>query len=111
MKKLFILFVLLISGFCSFAQTTVKIGEKITSADTVQVEVQLNVVRAGVTQLIYITVDASNSGTIQFAVGEVINEDNYPWPAGSKIPITIKNGKSNLRYKASAASQSFVITQ
>jgi hypothetical protein len=101
-------------SFTVFQPTTIKIGEKVTSAGTSEVVVQLNYVRPNVqngSQLIYVQLDPNNSGTIQFSVGEAIVAGHYAWPASSKFPITIKNGVANLRYKASASSQSFVVTQ
>lgn len=97
-----------------FQPTTIKVGEKVTSAGTTEIIVQLNYVRPNVqngSQLIYVQLDPANSGTIQFSVGEAIVAGHYAWPASSKFPITIKNGIANLRYKASATSQSFVVTQ
>lgn len=110
MKPLLI-FVLLIAAATSFAQTQVKIGQKITSADTVQVQIDVPSQNLPTQRTVYITVDQNNSGTIQFSVGDkVINNTFYAFPAGSKVPITIRKG-TGLRYKASSASQSFVITQ
>jgi hypothetical protein len=92
--------------------TTIKIGELVTSSGTSEVEVQLNTVRPATgVQLITVTVPSTNSGTIQFSVDETITAAYYAWPAGSKFVVSIKNGISNLRYKASGASQSFVVTQ
>lgn len=94
------------------AQTIIKTGQQVSSADTVQVAVQLKRIQStGTYQTIYISVDSGNSGTIQFGVKDVINSSQYAWPAGSKIILTIRNGVSNLRYKASASGQKFVVTQ
>lgn len=117
MKKfagLFFLFTLFLLTYSNAsAQTVVRVGEQITLADTVQVEFELDVVKPPSTyQVIYVFVDAENSGTIQFSAdGRKINDDQYPFPAGSKFPVTIKNGRMNLRAKASGASQTFTILQ
>lgn len=111
MKQPLLILALLLFAGAAFAQTNVKIGEKVTSADTVQVQVKVPNFSMPSTRMIYIQVDPTNSGTIQFSVGEVINDDFYAWPAGSRIPITIQSGRNELRYKASGAGQSFVITQ
>src|SRR4051812_16498187 len=96
-----VILVLLLAAFFFFppVPTTIKIGEKVTSAGSTEVEVQLSAVRPSgyVPVLIYITVDSGNSGTIQFSVGEAIVSSHNAWVAGSKIPVTIVNGVSNLR--------------
>ena len=61
-------------------------------------------------KLIYIQVDADNSGTIQFSAGRSITSAFVAYPAGAKVPITIRNGFDNLRYKASGSGQEFSVT-
>lgn len=114
--KVLFLFALIAFTFTSAtvmddAATTIKIGEKVTSAGSSEIEVEFNAtVGSSTYQTIYVTVDPGNSGTIQFSVGETIVAGHNAWPAGSRFPITIRNGIKNLRYKASGASQSFVCT-
>ncbi len=113
MKKY--LLILSIFFLCSFdvpvVPTSINIGEKITSAGTSDVELQFRNVYGSPFQTIYIIVDASNNGTIQFSSGIDVPAANQPYAAGSKIIMTIMNGTYNLHYKASASSQSFSVTQ
>lgn len=114
MKKLILLFALALISYSSYCQTIVKNGGKVTLADTVQIEIQLDIVRpsSGPTQQISIYTAPGNSGTIQFSVDQVINEtDFYEVPAGEWSFFTIKNGRANLKAKASANNQSFKINQ
>jgi hypothetical protein len=114
MKKLFLISALFIlSSFAPLAPTLINNGDKITSAGTTEVELEFNddQVNTRPFQTVYITIDDANTGTIQFSVGTAIDADHKAWGAGAKIVFTVRNGVKNLRYKASAASQSFVITQ
>lgn len=95
------------------------IGEQIVSSDTNDVEVIFrNLNGQNNQQLLYIYTDEDNTGTIQFSAGynmDWLNDSTpptytyYPWPAGSKIPLTINNGYQNLHYKASGGAQIFVV--
>lgn len=113
-NKLIFLFILPILVF-SFAPapppTLINNGDKIT-VGTTEVEYQLNddQIYERHSQLLYIKVDDGNTGTIQFSVGVAVGANHHPWPAGSKFPITVRNGIKNLRAKGSAASQVFTIT-
>lgn len=88
-------------------------GDKITSSGTTEVELEFNddQVYTRPSQVVYIKLDDANTGTIQFSVGTTVTASHQAWAAGTKFPITVKNGVKNLRYKASATGQSFVITQ
>ena len=46
-------------------------------------------------------------GTVQFAADEAVAAEHRAWPVGSKVPMTVH---STLHYKASAASDAFVVT-
>lgn len=111
-KAIFIIALLFVVSF-SYAQTTIKVLQEVSSADTVQVQVQLNIVRPGPKgDEITIWTHPSNTGTIQFSsTGEVINASHHAWTAGKSFTVYIKNSSKNLRYKASAAGQKFFVTQ
>jgi hypothetical protein len=87
-------------------------GYKVTSAGTAEVELQFSDLPTSqsVKTLVYVQVDASNSGTIQFSAGRDITASYNAYAAGAKIPVSVYNGYYNLRYKASASSQSFTVT-
>ena len=92
--------------------TYINVGEKVTSAGTSAIELQFNnVIGSYYGQQLYILVDSGNSGTIKFSVGGAPTANAQPYAAGAKIPISIINGSYNLWYQASAASQSFSVTQ
>lgn len=113
MKKLFI--VLLLFAICGFSYTPVPTvvysGYVITSSGTTEVELQFSdlIVSSNKT-LVYIQVDAANSGTVQFSVGKTIDASHQLYAASTKVPISITNGVHNLRYKASASSQKFSVS-
>lgn len=115
MKKLFFLISFL--ALCAFASdmpvpTVVYAGYVVTSSGTTEVELQFSDLStfSSVHTLVYVQTASTNSGTIQFSAGHTIDANYAAWPAGSRIPITISNGYRNLRYKASASSQSFYVT-
>lgn len=109
MKKL--LFILMLCVSFSYAQTTIWIGQELESTDTLEHEVALGLIYNAPPQLLYILIDEDNTSTVKFSVGTYPPiQDQYPFPAGSKIPISIRNGSVNLRYKAQAVGQKFVIT-
>lgn len=111
------LLALVIVGQCN-AQTIVKQGQKITAADTVTHEVELNNTLFNPVQYITVYVDSANTGTIKFTVAPT----STPTPIkpassfksygdGSRIIFAIDNGRYNLFYKASAANNSFTVTE
>lgn len=87
-------------------------GQTVTSANTNETEVQFSdtAFTGGRDIDIIIYVDPTNSGTIQFSVEKAIDGSYHPWPAGSKIAWKINN-YNDLRYKASATGQKFVVTR
>lgn len=118
MKKLIYLFAFLCASI-AHAQTTVYNFESITAADTVTVEIEFqisNQVQAYYSpQIVYIQLDSANTGTIQFAVALTgtptpVRSRFKAYGAGARVPVTIRNGLYNLFYKASAAGNSFSIT-
>ncbi len=111
MKKLICLILIFVVSTVYAVPTYINVGDKITSAGTSEIELQFNNVIGSGSQTIYIIVDSGNTGTIQFSVGTAITGNSQPYAAGAKIPLTIINGLYNLRYKASAASNSFSVTQ
>jgi hypothetical protein len=113
MKLLFSIAIILLMAFSPVTPTLINVGDKVTSAGTDPVELQFNKVLGspGYPVTIYIIVDDANTGTIQFSVGAAPSASSQPYAAGSKIPITIINGYYNLWYDASAASNSFSVTQ
>lgn len=115
MKHLFFIFVFVAFGFTvyePFVPVTVYSGNVITSSGTTEIELQFGDLptSSAIKTMVYIQVASGNSGTIQFSVGKTIDATYQAYAAGSKIPINISNGYKNLRYKASASSQSFSIT-
>ena len=116
MKKLILLvsLVLILASFTTVnpVPITVYSGYAITSSGSTEVEIQFGDLSdiANVKTMIYVQVDAGNSGTIQFSVGRAINASSQPYAAGSRIPIGIINGTKNLRYKASGSGQTFSVT-
>jgi hypothetical protein len=111
MKKLIFLTLVFLCSFSPVPPTYIYVGDKVTSTGTTAVELQFYNVIGSSPQLIYIIVDESNTGTIQFSVGNEPGANAQPYAAGERIPITIINGTKNLYYKASAASNSFSVTQ
>lgn len=111
--KFLILFVALfcLTAFSTpLADITIDCGETVTSSGTDVIEVEFtHMIKTDWTN-IYIHVDADNSGTIQFAVGKSDMTGQEAVVAGAKIPLKVRNGKYNLYYKASGASQSFFVT-
>lgn len=87
-------------------------GYVVTSSGTSEVELEFtDLPKSSTTKvLVYIQVDADNSGTIQFSSGRTITASFAACDPGQKVPMTITNGYFNLRYKASASSQSFTVT-
>ena len=92
--------------------TTIYSGNKVTLANTTEVDLEFGdlVDSQAKETLLYIRVDADNSGTIQFAAGRAITDDDQPFAAGITVPITVRDGFRNLRAKASAGGQSFCVT-
>lgn len=66
---------------------------------------------------LYITLDANNSGTVQFSKGSSVGASAKAHAAGAKFPFTVRSTTSSgavivqLRYKASATGQKFTVTQ
>lgn len=114
MKYLSILILFIIVGFSSVRIDYYNLGEAIIATDTVDHEVQFRNIYGQNEQLIYIQTDAGNTGEIKFSSGfEMIwpnDTTQYEFPASSKIPITIQNGRYNLHYKANAIGDIFVVT-
>jgi hypothetical protein len=121
MKK-YVLFFVLIASFAFVdkapaALVTADYASDITSAGTAEVEIQFNAPTLSTSwHTVYIFVNGSNTGTIQFTRqikggADIIVAGHHPFEAGDKVPITIQNGVYNLRYKASAAGQKFCVTQ
>jgi hypothetical protein len=100
MKKLFALlsFVLLMN-VAVFGQTFIVNGQKITLANTNQLEIQFSNTRS-VTTTAYVQIVTSSAGV---KVGtETLTAAHHDWPAGSKIPITFTNGILNVRLKGNS---------
>jgi hypothetical protein len=118
MKKLILCLLLFVAIVASATPAvapvpvTIYSGYSITSAGSTEVELQFgDIATVNATKTtVYVQVASGNSGTIQFSVGREVDASHAAYAAGSKIPITITNGTRNLRYKASAASQTFTVT-
>lgn len=121
MKRFITFFLLFILALVCYnqcrAQTVVYNGQRIVASDTVTTEIEFFNVTYTPVQTVFIQVDSANTGTIKFTVSRTGNIQPIT-PAGryksfgpgARIPITINNGLYNLFYKASAAGNSFTIT-
>ena len=116
MKKLFIIlslvFLVALSGSRPVYDDLTCSGCKTVSTGSSEKELQFVDLQTAtrMDRLIYIQVDADNSGTIQFSAGRSITSAFVAYPAGAKVPLTIRNGFDNLRYKASGSGQEFSVT-
>ncbi len=92
--------------------TTIKIGEEVTIGTTA-VEYLIDETYAGLTkpmQDLPISTNSSNSGTIQFSVGETPGAGQEAVAADKKkLILGVQNGYRNLWAKASGAGQKFTI--
>lgn len=94
------------------AATLVKLGQSIT-VGTDPIECQIDIDTASLADKVDLAIhtDASNSGTIKFAVGESPAAGQYAWAANSNTVISgVRNGQFNLWAVGSASGQVFVIT-
>jgi hypothetical protein len=115
MKKILFLIALSVMSFAFTVDDDIDYiysGYVVTSAGDSEVVLQFSDLAQSQTTktLLYIQLDADNSGTIQFSAGQTITASFAAYDPGDRVPITICNGYTNLRYKASGASQSFTVT-
>lgn len=99
------------------AATSVKKGQDISLVDATAVEFEYVTLPIPVPMDLFIEVDSTNAGTIQFQVlkkdtpiGPIDWTGIKAWAAGSKPYFSIENGNLNLFAKASAGTQKFVGT-
>lgn len=111
MKKLIVFLIAVTALSASILVDLAKIGQKITSSGTSEVVLQFTNLKPpnGTSHFVYIQTLSTNTDSIQFSGDVAIADSLYSWPANSRIPITINNRQ--LRYKAGASNQSFVVTQ
>lgn len=75
--------------FLLTSSVTISNGDKVTLSDSNSLDI---IVSSSVTTgslLVYVQVISSASG-VQFSSNTTIDSDNYAWPTGSKVPITLK---------------------
>lgn len=121
MKPLRLLFSLaVITLLFSFDSPPSLFGDEITSAGSSVTQVTFTDpvgVSSGAPVTLYIKVDADNTGTIKFSKTSTVGASAAANAAGATIPLTVRATTSsgsvvvNLWYQASAADQSFVVTQ
>jgi hypothetical protein len=95
-------------------------GDEVTSSGTSETVITYTDpigVGANAPVTLYITLNSSNSGTIQFSKGSSVGASARAFAAGEKVPFTVRSTTSSgsvvvqLRYKASATNQKFTVTQ
>lgn len=114
MKKLILIFALLLGGVVAFAQVTDTIdppadtivmnGQLYELEDANEVSVEFERTYNGswnATQIAVIHVISSTSG-VQIAAGRDITADHYAWPEGSVVVISFTRGSATIRLKGTA---------
>lgn len=122
MKKLFLIFALLLGGVVAFAQVTDTIdppadtvivnGQIYTLEDADEVSVELSREYNGpwdapTLALVYIIDSASG---VQVSCGRAITANTYAWPESTTpIPITFTRGKATIRLKGTAGDDIVIV--
>lgn len=90
--------------------TLVKNGALVTLANSSDLEITFDEQTSNVNPPTLALIDVI-SGNIQFASGEIVDTNNYAYPAGSKVTLPIRNagGPKNIHAKGSNGN-SFAVT-